>query len=78
MTGMSVIPSDFTSFAPERASSASAIPATDSKPAVIDAASIGAYNMILDLTNMNFIDPPLDSFYINKPQARLELRLKPE
>jgi hypothetical protein len=75
---MSVIPTDFTSFAPERASSASAIPATDSKPAVIDAASSLVYNLIFDLTNLNFIDPPPDSFISTKPQARLKRRLKSE
>jgi len=69
---MSVIPTDFTSFAPERASSASAIPATDSKPAVIDAASSLAYNVILDLTNLNFIDPPPRQFHINEAASQAE------
>src|SRR5690349_3843818 len=65
VTAMSVTPTDFVSLAPEapeRASSAFAIPATDRKPAIIDAASSLAYTMILDLTNLNFIDPPPRQF----------------
>jgi hypothetical protein len=59
---MSVIPTDFASFVPERASSAFAIPATDRKPAIIDAASSLACTITPDLTNLGFIDLPPRQF----------------
>jgi hypothetical protein len=72
---MSVIPTDFTSFLLERASSASAIPVTDSKPAVIDAASSLVYDMILVLTNLNFIDPPPREFLYQRSRKRAKASL---